>query len=410
MLLQVCSRKPFFVSLGAAVGMIVGMVGNDEWEARAGDVACSPPRPSRFWSASSKAGLVSRRHKAHADVMTNRASTASPSYTALGWSSFFESQVSPEEAGLTAMRIATVHRTRVTAISPEASVRLQLPVGMRTTDLAVGDWVLVAPESATLVRPLKRKSLLRRRTEGSHAPQLISANLDTLLIVTSCNDDFNPSRLERYLALANDAGIRPVIVITKADKTAEAERFRSQASALQRNLEVVTLNATEDAAAEILAPWCGEGQTVALVGSSGVGKSTLLNTLVGASAQEPQLTGSVREGDAKGRHTTTSRSLHVIAAGGCVIDTPGMRSLHVSDAAAGLEMLFAEISELASHCKFSNCTHGHEPGCAVLEAAASGALDPERLERWRKLEAENRSNTKRMAGPRGNKRAEYRKG
>jgi ribosome biogenesis GTPase len=232
--------------------------------------------------------------------------------------------------------------------------------------------------------------------------------VDTLLIVTSCNEDFSPTRLERYLALANDAGIHPLIVLTKADRVEDAERYRSEAAALQRGLEVVTLNATAPEAAAILAPWCREGQTIALVGSSGVGKSTLLNTLAGLSEEDQQLTGSIREADAKGRHTTTSRSLHRIKNGGWVIDTPGMRSLHMSDAASGLATLFAEISELAPHCRFNNCTHEHEPGCAVREAVASGKLDAERLERWRKLDAENRENTQRKTGPRGNKSAEYR--
>lgn len=327
---------------------------------------------------------------------------------ALGWSSFFEQQREPQEASLTPMRIARVHRTRVSALSPVGSMQLDLPAGMRTTELAVGDWVLVNGESASLVRLLARRSLLQRRTEGSETFQLIAANIDTLLIVTSCNQDFNPSRLERYLAMANDAGVRPVIVLTKADTTADVERYRSQAAALQTELPVVVLNARDPAAAEQLAPWCGDGQTLALVGSSGVGKSTLLNTLAGSDAKETQLTGGIREADAKGRHTTTSRSLHAIHGGGWVIDTPGMRSLHVSDAAAGLEALFSEISDLAPLCKFSNCTHQHEPGCAVLEAAASGRLDPDRLERWRKLDAENRANTRKLTGPKGNKSAEYR--
>jgi ribosome biogenesis GTPase len=134
------------------------------------------------------------------------------------------------------------------------------------------------------------------------------------------------------------------------------------------------------------------GQTVALVGSSGVGKSTLVNTLAGPTQELAQQTGGIREHDAKGRHTTTSRSLHAIAGGGWVIDTPGMRTLRVSDAAFGIETLFAEITELAPHCRFSDCTHTHEPGCAVQGAVAAGVLDPERLTRWRKL-VEESSNT-----------------
>lgn len=323
----------------------------------------------------------------------------------LGWSTFFAEQVQPEEGGLMPVRIATVHRSRLTGISPSGPLRLELPANMRTTDFAVGDWVLVHEGDATVVRMLERKSLLRRRTEGSRTPQLISANVDTLFIVTSCNDDFNPARLERYLALANEAGTRPLIVLTKTDQTDEAERFRAEASALQRELDVVTLNATTPEAALALAPWCGVGETVALVGSSGVGKSTLLNTLAAKQGEDRQLTAGIREDDAKGRHTTTSRSLHSIAGRGWVIDTPGMRTLHISDAAAGLETLFAEITELAPHCRFGNCTHTHEPGCAVLAAVANGTLDIARLERWRKLHAENEINTPVLTGPRGNKSA-----
>jgi ribosome biogenesis GTPase len=145
------------------------------------------------------------------------------------------------------------------------------------------------------------------------------------------------------------------------------------------------------------------GQTVALVGSSGVGKSTLLNTLAAKEGEDRQETGGIREDDAKGRHTTTSRSLHGILGGGWVIDTPGMRTLHVSDVAGGLETLFAEITDLAPSCRFRDCTHAHEPGCAVQAAIAAGTLDPGRLDRWRKLSEENRDNTPVLTGPRGNK-------
>ena len=172
---------------------------------------------------------------------------------------------------------------------------------------------------------------------------------------------------------------------------------------MQRGLAVVLLNAKAPAAAAALAPWCGPGQTVALVGSSGVGKSTLLNTLAAKTPDQAQPTGSIREADAKGRHTTTSRSLHAIDGGGWVIDTPGMRTLHVSDISAGLDMLFAEIVELAPLCRFRDCTHAHEPGCAVQAAVAAGTLDPTRLARWRKLLEENRANTPVQTGPRGNK-------
>lgn len=245
--------------------------------------------------------------------------------------------------------------------------------------------MLVDRPTELIERRLERRTVLQRRSADDRKPQLAGANIDTLFIVTACNGDFSPARLERYLALTNDAGIVPVIVLTKADTVPDAAPLAAEAAALQTDLAVVILNPREAGAAGALAPWCGPGQTVAVVGSSGVGKSTLVNTLAGA-AQE---TGAVREGDAKGRHTTTSRSLHAIAGGGWVIDTPGMRTLHVSDVAQGIGTLFSEITDLAPLCRFRDCTHEHEPGCAVRAAVAAGTLDPARLERWRKLSEES---------------------
>ena len=327
----------------------------------------------------------------------------SPPLGGLGWSQVFADQLTPADTGLVPVRIAAVHRSRLMAETGAGQVRLDPPAHATTTDFAVGDWVLMEPGGETALRRLDRRTLLRRRTEGVQAPQLVVANVDTMFIVTSCNDDFNVARLERYLALVNEAGITPVIVLTKVDRVDDAGVYRTQAEALQRDLSVVALNAKAPDAAASLSPWCGPGQTVALVGSSGVGKSTLLNTLADKAPAEAQLTGDIREGDARGRHTTTSRSLHPIAGGACVIDTPGMRSLHVSDAGAGLDMLFAEITELAPLCRFRDCTHAHEPGCAVQAAVTAGDLSAARLDRWRKLRTENRANTPVQSGPRGNK-------
>ena len=324
-------------------------------------------------------------------------------HDSIGWSDFFADQLTPEDAAFAPMRVATVHRSRLTANFDADSIRLNLPTHAKTTDFAVGDWVLADPETHILHRRLAPKSLLERRVEGSHAPQLIAANVDTLFIVTSCNADFNPARLERYLALVNEAGIDPVIVLTKADTVADAADYIAQAEALQRGLVAVSLNAKSPDAVQILKPWCKPGQTVALIGSSGVGKSTLLNTLVGPDQDAPQATGGIRETDAKGRHTTTSRSLHAIPGGAWVIDTPGMRTLHVSDLASGIDSLFSEITELAPHCRFRDCTHQHEPGCAVQAAIKAGTLDAARLDRWRKLLDENRTNTPVQTGARGNK-------
>lgn len=334
--------------------------------------------------------------------MTEIHEDSAPSLLSLGWSAFFEDQLSSEETNLERLRIATVHRSRMTAESTQGPVRLTLPPKLKTTDYAVGDWIVAEPDTHLIVRRLERHALLQRKIEGARFPQLIAANVDTLFIVTSCNDDFNPARLERYLALANEAETNPVIVLTKADQVEDTAPFIARAAELQRGLSVVTLNAKAPDAANTLAPWCGEGQTVALVGSSGVGKSTLLNTLADKEGDEAQLTGGIREDDAKGRHTTTSRSLHAIKGGGWVIDTPGIRTLHVSHVSDGLDILFAEITERAPNCRFRDCTHAHEPGCAIQAAVAHGSIDPSRLERWRKLHEENDANTPDNTGPKSN--------
>lgn len=308
--------------------------------------------------------------------------------TSLGWSPFFSDQIEPGEVDYLPARVVSVHRARIGCIGAGGPTDPVLGPHVVTGEFAVGDWVLVEAATGMLQRRLERRTLLERRL-GDGSTQLGGANIDTLFIVTSCNADFNAARLERYLALANQAGTTPVIVLTKADDPAVAEPFIAQAAALQRDLPIVVVDPRRPSAVIALEPWCGVGQTIAVVGSSGVGKSTLVNTLAGAAQATPQLTGDIRESDAKGRHTTTARSLQAISGGGSVIDTPGIRTLHVSAMAAGLDTVFAEITELAPLCRFRDCTHAHEPGCAVQQAIAAGTLDPDRLARWRKLHDEN---------------------
>ncbi len=314
---------------------------------------------------------------------------------ALGWSPFYMSQLEIEELeNLTPARISTVHRDRVMALSEIGPLELTLDPGITTGAVAVGDWVLCNPAQHRLTRVLDRKTELSRGTEyHTGEKQLIAANIDTLFITTSCNNDFNPARLERYLALAHDALITPVILITKADQTDDPEAYVDQARRLGRDLEVLAINAKSDTVGETLVPWCGKGQTVAFAGSSGVGKTTIANALTG----EQAATQDIREDDARGRHTTTGRSLHQIPTGGWLIDTPGMRGLGVAEVAYGIDATFPEISELAEQCKFRDCEHDSEPGCAVQAAIAAGDVDPDRLRRFQKLKRENQYATETIA-------------
>jgi len=302
---------------------------------------------------------------------------------------------------LTPVRIATVHRDRVVGFSDIGTLELTLDPGITTAAVGVGDWVLCAPDQHRLVRVLDRQTELTRGTEyHTGEKQLIAANLDTLFITSSCNNDFNPARLERYLALAHDAMITPVIVLTKADQCDDPDAYVDQARLLGRDLEVIAMDAKNDDVPALLAPWCGKGQTVALAGSSGVGKTTLANALTGGNAA----TQDIREDDARGRHTTTGRSLHAMRTGGWLIDTPGMRGLGVAEVAFGIDATFPEISELAETCKFRDCDHETEPGCAVQAAIEKGEVDPDRLKRFKKLKRENEQATQTIAQARDRSR------
>src|SRR5690606_21648162 len=235
-----------------------------------------------------------------------------------------------------------------------------------------------------------RSSLFARKAAGTgNLVQLIAANVDTLFIVSSLNQDFNLNRIERYLVLAREAGVQAVVVLTKADLCADPQTQVAQAAALGQGLCVRSVDARSPASLAQLAPWCASGQTVALMGSSGVGKSTLVNTLLGAQVQATQ---AIREDDAKGRHTTTQRSLHRLASGALLLDTPGMRELQLVACEQGIEDTFGEITALAAQCRFADCRHDSEPGCAVWQALETGAVDARRLDNFRKLLREQAHN------------------
>ncbi|WP_266157484.1 GTPase RsgA [Dyella silvatica] len=244
----------------------------------------------------------------------------------LGWRPGYAQQLTIEdfEAGYPA-RVAGVHRHGLTVLSSRGTALVTLPshrAASSETAITVGDWVLIEQHADRVLRLIERQSLMVRvAAGGEHRLQSIAANLDSLFIVTSCNDDFNPSRLERYLALAFEAAVTPVIVLSKADTSDDAMAYVTEARQIAPGVAILLVNATDATSVTQLHPWLQSGQTVALVGSSGVGKSTLTNRLVGNTLQ---LTAAIREDDAKGRHTTTAREMYALASGAWLIDTPGM--------------------------------------------------------------------------------------
>jgi ribosome biogenesis GTPase len=317
----------------------------------------------------------------------------------LGWKPFFSKQLSAEEEGrCRPVRVMSVHRgmVGVLGVGFEDIISSSLPEPKGPEDRpTVGDWLLIDRGSRNLVRILDRTSLFKRPAPGDDRRiQLIAANVDTLFVVTSCDQDFNVARIERYLVVAREAGVHPVVVLTKADLSTDPKGFLEAAGALQPGLQVELVNGRDPESVAHLAVHCGVGDTVALVGSSGVGKSTLVNTMKGSDSIATQ---AVREDDGKGVHTTTVREMHRLGfgpeGGGWLVDTPGMRELQMSEVTAGVAEVFDDIVAITLECRFTNCTHADEPGCAIRGAIARGTLEPGRVDRWRKLAIEDGLNT-----------------
>ena len=296
------------------------------------------------------------------------------------------------------MRLTEVHRETVRmtdgALDHSARVlaRLIRSLADDETALAVGDWVLVAADVHgqtwvhAQVPPLSHIS--RRDADGRRHP--VVSNVDTALLVMGLDDDFNTRRLERYLALVHTQGVQPVVVLTKADIAARtpgliAERIAALRGRLAASIDLFLVDGTDPDTAQRLQPYLGAGQTLVVLGSSGAGKSTLTNTLLGQTVQD---TGAVREHDSRGKHTTTARSLHRLPGGACVIDTPGLRALRPDIDEATLAATFADIETLAMQCRFRDCQHHDEPGCAVREGVAG-----DRLRNYHKLLREARRDT-----------------
>ncbi|HEU0299888.1 MAG TPA: ribosome small subunit-dependent GTPase A [Longimicrobium sp.] len=253
---------------------------------------------------------------------------------------------------------------------------------------ATGDWVAVdagADGTAAIHAVLPRRSAFRRKVAGEVTEaQVLAANVDVALVAAALPAELNERRIERYLALAWESGAVPVVVLTKADLADDVDAAVRAVRAVAPGTDVAAVSAVSGEGVDALARWLRPGRTAVLLGSSGVGKSTLTNRLLGAEALR---TGAVRD-DGKGRHTTTHRQLVRLESGALLIDTPGMRELQLWTADAGLESAFADVEALAACCRFGDCAHRAEPGCAVRAAAESGALDPARLESWHRLRRE----------------------
>jgi ribosome biogenesis GTPase len=307
----------------------------------------------------------------------------------LGWQAFFQQQLTLDEyeTGFPA-RVISHDRSLYRLIS--SSGKHNLPINTSLPSMTVGDWVLL-DEDLSFNRLLERKSFFSRRAPGSKIDrQLIAANIETVFIVSSLNHDFNLSRIERYLVMANEAHVEPILVLTKADLCHDITSIMSTLNEFDPFLRFEVVNSLDIASCDALKQECSSGKTVALLGSSGVGKSTLVNTLLQEGAQS---TASIRDDDSKGRHTTTARSIHFIPNGGVIIDTPGMREVQITDCEEGINQTFSDVDELAQQCKFNNCSHTGERGCAIAKALEQNEIDPRRLANYQKLTKEVQRNS-----------------
>ena len=304
----------------------------------------------------------------------------------LGWDAEFAAAA--EAAGRPDARpgrVARVDMGLVTVWTEDETVRAVPSAG----SVATGDWVLIetVDDTTAVTEILPRRSVFTRGNpmEGAAiGEQVLAANIDTVFIVHSLNNKPNLRRLERELVLVYESGATPVLVLTKADLAVDPDGYGVEFATVAPGVDIIITSAIDGSGVDDLRHYAVD-QTVALIGASGVGKSTLVNMLVG---EDVQLTQEVREGDQRGRHTTTARELVVLPGGGVLVDTPGLRAVSLWDADEGMAIAFADVEELIAKCKFSDCSHRTEPGCAVRAALESGELDRQRFENYQRLDQE----------------------
>jgi len=333
------------------------------------------------------------------------------SLTSLGWQAFFQQQLSLEEWESTeAGRVIEQHRSEVKIATEEGIITLSL--NHKMPEMTVGDWLLLSKkenknldrdQERDFIRLLDRKTSFSRKAAGSKLQkQLISANVDTAFILCSMNEDFNLNRIERFLSLVHESSADVVVILSKSDQASSPQDYIQAVQSLDPLIIVEALNCLDPNCIEQLSPWLKQGNTIAVLGSSGVGKSTLTNTLLGKLKQE---THDIREQDSKGRHTTTSRSLMVMRNGGLILDTPGMREIQLTDSKEGISTTFSDIETIAAQCRFSDCQHQGEPGCAIEKAISKGLLELRRLANYQKLLKEDAFNSANLAERRASDKA-----
>jgi ribosome biogenesis GTPase len=305
-----------------------------------------------------------------------------------GWEQAFEGHAS---AGLRAARVAVEHRGEVVVLSADGEHRARVAGRLRHhgESVVVGDWVACSEHATWRIEEVlpRRGALVRRAAGTAGRAQPLAANVDVVLLVCGLDGDFNPRRVERTLVLVAESGARPVVVLNKADACRDLDARRQEMARAAPGVAQYAISALSGDGVEALRAEIAPGVTLALLGSSGAGKSTLANRLLGTARQA---TSAVREDDSRGRHTTTRRELIVLPGGGVLVDTPGLRELQLWAGEDSAAAAFTDIDELARRCRFADCVHGGEPGCAVLAAVASGLLEPERLLSHRKLQGELR--------------------
>ncbi|GAA4909420.1 ribosome biogenesis GTPase [Actinomycetospora succinea] len=307
--------------------------------------------------------------------------TSSPHDSVLasyGWDGSWEQLASTSDASGVPGRVARVDRGRVDVLTADGRVHAS-----SRGHCAVGDWVLVADGAVAAVLP-RRTTLARAATSGRSEAQVLAANVDTVLVTVPAESAARTGRVERLVALAWESGATPVLVVTKIDRTDDLAGVLSELALSAPGVEVVGVSAVTGEGVEDVAA-AARGTTV-LVGPSGAGKSTLANALLGA---DVLAVGAVRAVDGKGRHTTVHRELLPLPGGGVLVDTPGLRAVGIRDAAEGIERAFADVVDLADGCRFSDCAHEHEPGCAVRAAVHDDELPERRFEAYRKLRRED---------------------